>query len=54
MFLVFWVIVPLMIFKAREDEAPKIKTSPKVKAKKKGWFNKWNIWLIKNNLQDNS
>ncbi len=40
----FWIlflalIVPLMIIKGRVDEVPKIETSPKVKAKKKGWFN---------------
>ena len=38
-FLTLWAIVPLMIIKGRVDEAPKIQTSPKVKAKKKGWFN---------------
>ena len=38
-FLTLWAIVPLMIIKGRVDEEPKIKTSPKVKAKKKGWFN---------------
>ena len=38
-FLALWAIVPLMIIKGRVDEAPKIQTSPKVKAKKKGWFN---------------
>ena len=39
LFLALWAIVPLMIFKGRVDEAPKIQTSPKVKEKKKGWFN---------------
>ena len=39
LFLALWAIVPLMIFKGREDSTPKIKTSPEVKAKKKGWFN---------------
>ena len=39
LFLALWAIVPLMIIKGRVDEAPKIETSPKVKAKKKGWFN---------------
>jgi len=39
LFLAFWAIVPLMIIKGRVDEAPKIQTAPKVKAKKKGWFN---------------
>ncbi len=39
LFLALWAIVPLMIIKGRVDEAPKIQTSPKVKAKKKGWFN---------------
>ena len=39
LFLALWAIVPLMIIKGRVDEAPKIQTSPKVKEKKKGWFN---------------
>jgi len=39
LFLALWAIVPLMIFKGRVDEEPKIQTSPKVKEKKKGWFN---------------
>ncbi|MBO8223439.1 hypothetical protein HA142_07940 [Prochlorococcus marinus str. XMU1401] len=39
LFLALWSIVPLMIIKGRVDEAPKIETLPKVKAKKKGWFN---------------
>ena len=39
LFLALWAIVPLMIFKGRTDETPKLKTSPEVKAKKKGWFN---------------
>ena len=39
LFLALWAIVPLMIIKGRVDEAPKIQTSPKVKAKNKGWFN---------------
>ena len=41
----FWIlflglcgIVPLMIIKGKADESPKIKTSPEVKSKKKGWF----------------
>ena len=38
LFLALWAIVPLMIIKGRVDEAPKIQTTPKVKAKKKGWF----------------
>ena len=38
-FLALWAIVPLMIIKGRVDEEPKIQTSPKVKEKKKGWFN---------------
>jgi len=38
-FLALWAIVPLMIIKGRVDKEPKIQTSPKVKAKKKGWFN---------------
>ena len=39
LFLSLWAIVPLMIIKGRVDEKPEIQTSPKVKAKKKGWFN---------------
>ena len=39
LFLALWALVPLMIIKGRVDEVPKIETSPKVKAKKKGWFN---------------
>ena len=39
LFLSLWSIVPLMIIKGRVDESPKIQTSPKVKSKKKGWFN---------------
>ena len=40
LFLALWAIVPLMIIKGRKDETPKLKTSPEVKSKKKGWFNK--------------
>ena len=39
LFLALWGIVPLMIIKGRVDEVPKTQTSPKVKEKKKGWFN---------------
>ena len=39
LFLALWAIVPLMIIKGKVDEEPKIQTSPKVKEKKKGWFN---------------
>ena len=39
LFLALCAIFPLMIIKGRVDETPKIKTSPQVKAKKKGWFN---------------
>ena len=39
LFLSLWAIVPLMIIKGRVDVAPKIQNAPKVKAKKKGWFN---------------
>ena len=35
LFLALWAIVPLMIIKGRTDEAPKIKTSPEIKSKKK-------------------
>tara|TARA_Y100000991_G_scaffold176140_1_gene138183 strand:+ start:178 stop:321 length:144 start_codon:yes stop_codon:yes gene_type:complete len=38
LFLALWAIVPLMIIKGRTDESTNIKTSPEVKAKKKGWF----------------
>ena len=37
-FLALWAIVPLMIIKGKKDDSSKIKTSPEVKAKKKGWF----------------
>ena len=37
LFLALWAIVPLMIIKGRTDESPKIESSPKVQAKKKGW-----------------
>ena len=37
-FLVLWGIVPLMIIKGRPDDSPRIKTSPELKEKKKGWF----------------
>mgnify|MGYP001167551186 CR=1 FL=1 len=39
LFLALWGTVPLMIIKGRADEAPKMQLSPKVKEKKKGWFN---------------
>ena len=38
LFLALWGIVPLMIIKGRSDEAPKLKTAPEIKSKKKGWF----------------
>ena len=38
LFLSLWAIVPLMIIKGKVDEGPKIKSSPEVKTKKKGWF----------------
>ena len=38
LFLGLWAIVPLMIIKGKSDELPKIKTSPEIKTKKKGWF----------------
>jgi len=38
LFLALWAIVPLMIIKGRVEESPKIKTSQKVKANKKVWF----------------
>jgi len=38
LFLALWAIVPVMIIKGRDDESPKMSTSLKVKAKKKGWF----------------
>jgi len=40
LFLALLAIVPLMIIKGRTDESPRIKTSPEVQTKKKGWFNK--------------
>ena len=39
LFLALFAIVPLMIIKGRADDTPNIETLPKVKAKKKGWFN---------------
>ena len=45
LFLALWAIVPLMIIKGRVDESPKIKTSPEVKSKKKGWFKERSIFL---------
>ena len=38
LFLSLWAIVPLMIFKGRVDEKPKVRSLPEVKLKKKGWF----------------
>ena len=38
LFFGLWGIVPLMIFKGRNDENKTLKTSPEVKQKKKGWF----------------
>tara|TARA_B100000242_G_scaffold247636_1_gene188530 strand:+ start:187 stop:330 length:144 start_codon:yes stop_codon:yes gene_type:complete len=38
LFLALWAIVPIMIIKGRADESPKMKTTPEVKDKKKGWF----------------
>ena len=38
LFLALWGVVPLMIIKGRTDEKPKLKTSPEVQPKKKGWF----------------
>ena len=40
LFLALWGLVPLMIIKGKTDEVPKIKTSPAINTKKKGWFNK--------------
>ncbi len=39
LFLALWATVPLMIIKGKVDDTSKIKTSPDVKVKKKGWFN---------------
>ena len=39
LFLGLWGIVPLMIWKGRNDETQKKQSIPEVKAKKKGWFN---------------
>ena len=38
LFLGLWAIVPLMVIKGKKDESPKLKKSPDVKIKKKGWF----------------
>ncbi len=38
LFLALWGTVPLMIIKGKRDEAPKLKTVPELKSKKKGWF----------------
>ena len=38
LFLALWAIVPLMIIKGRTDESPKMKTTPELKPKKKGFF----------------
>ena len=38
LFFVLWGIVPLMIFKGKTDESPKIRPIPEVKSNKKGWF----------------
>jgi len=38
LFLVLWATVPLMIIKGKKEESTKIKTSPEIKVKKKGWF----------------
>ena len=38
LFLGLWAIVPVMIIKGRTDDIPKLKTTPEVKVKKKGWF----------------
>ena len=39
LFFALWGIVPLMIIKGKSQEVPKLKTTPEVKTKKKGWFN---------------
>ena len=38
LFLGLWGIVPLMIWKGRNDEISKQQSIPEVKTKKKGWF----------------
>ena len=38
LFFGLWAIVPLMIIKGKRDETTNLKTVPKVKTKKKGWF----------------
>ena len=38
LFLGLWAIVPLMIIKGKKDKTQKLKTIPKTKVKKKGWF----------------
>jgi len=39
LFLALWATVPLMIIKGKVDDTSKIKASPDLKVKKKGWFN---------------
>ena len=56
LFLALWAIVPLMIIKGRVDEVPNIQTSPKVKEKKKGWFNFrrcFDFWYFINSTLNN-
>ncbi len=38
LFLGLWGIVPLMIWKGRNDEISKVKSIPEIKKEKKGWF----------------
>tara|TARA_Y100000589_G_C27011739_1_gene571123 strand:+ start:56 stop:199 length:144 start_codon:yes stop_codon:yes gene_type:complete len=38
LFFGLWGIVPLMIFKGRNDEKQALKTTPEINQKRKGWF----------------
>ena len=38
LFLGLWGIVPIMIWKGRNDEVSKPQALPDIKPKKKGWF----------------
>tara|TARA_Y100000589_G_scaffold320889_1_gene351310 strand:- start:1086 stop:1229 length:144 start_codon:yes stop_codon:yes gene_type:complete len=39
LFLGLWGIVPIMIWKGRNDEKAKPQPVPEIKKSKKGWFN---------------
>ena len=46
LFLALWAIVPLMIIKGRDDESPKIQTTPEEKGRKKGGFSRNSLLFI--------